>query len=231
MKKLIFCIINGLLLLSCGGRPLPPGGGKEPGSGYKLRPIQAQEMPPAKKTLASIPSDRYIMSDLVGHTLSEGLTEGYHKEGWTYVIENESISNFEITEILAEDANDYIVVAKFNLAGGENYYYRTTARISYMNKGDGWEFNYVFSLGMQVVSDGQYDDFINTEIIEDGWGGTYCLNIRNLGECTLIVGGEIYTNKWMKFNTIVDPHSASTVGGVFFGGSVKDYEIHFVLRQ
>lgn len=85
---------------------------------------------------------------------------------------------------------------------------------------------------MSVVSDGQYDDCIICEIADDGWGGVNCLSIRNVSECTLVVGGQIRLyNGWQKFSRPVSPHDSGSVGGTFGGGNVQDYTIEFVIRE
>lgn len=178
------------------------------------------------------PSINSIPYDLIGHKLSEGVSEGYHKKDWTYSIENNSITNFSVDEVLTNDNSNYLIVSSFHLKGGNNFYYDTHAKISYINNGDGWELNYVNSLGMFVVSDGQYDDCIICEIADDGWGGVNCLSIRNISECTLVVGGQIRTyNGWLKFSKPVSPHDSGSVGGTFGGGNVQDYIIEFVVRE
>ena len=178
------------------------------------------------------PSVEYIKYDLIGHKLSEGVMDGYHKADWTYTIDKSSISSFVIERILVDDSKEYLIVASLRLYGGLNYYYDTKVRISYMDRGRGWELQYVQSLGMTVVSDGRYDDFVRYELVDDGWGGVKCLRVRNLSECSLVVGGYIRNyDGWVKFSCPVGPHEISSVGGTFSGGSVSDYKISFVVRE
>ncbi len=194
----------------------------------------SNNLPHAKKNRGrnGKPSIRTIPDDLIGHKLSEGVSDGYHRPDWAYTIEDNSITHFSIDEVLRDDRSNYIIVASFHLRGGGNFYYDTRARISYINNGNGWELNYVNSLGMFVVSDGQYYDCVICEIADDGWGGVNCLSIRNISECTLVVGGQIRTyNGWRKFGHAVGPHDTSSVGGTFGGGDVQDYIIEFVVRE
>lgn len=178
------------------------------------------------------PSINSIPYDLIGHRLSEGVSDGYHRQDWVYAIENNSVTNFSIDEILAADDSNYLIVASFRLRGGNNFYYDTHAKISYIKREDEWKLDYVNSLGMVIVSDGQYDDCIIGSIADDGWGGVNCLSIRNISEYTLVVGGRIRTyNGWLKFSCPVSPHDSSSVGGTFGGGSVQDYVIEFVVRE
>lgn len=180
------------------------------------------------------PTTDLILYDLIGHKLSEGVSDGYHKQDWTYEIKNNSISSFYIKKTLEDNGNSYVVVASCRLKGGtnSNFYYDTELKIGYINKGNGWKLNYVNSLGMNIVSDGQYNDCILCSLVDDGWGGVNCLNIRNTSECSLVVAGQIRTyNEWKKFSTIVSPHKSASVGGTFGGGNVKDYIIDFVVRE
>lgn len=187
----------------------------------------------SKITIAK-PTLEYIQYDLIGHKLSEGVSDGYHKQDWTYEIKNNSISSIYIKKTLEDNGNNYVVVASCHLEGGanSNFYYDTELKIGYINNGSGWKLNYVNSLGMNVVSDGQYNDCILYSLVDDGWGGVNCLNIRNTSECSLVVAGKIRTyNEWKKFSTIVSPHKSASVGGTFGGGNVKDYIIDFVVRE
>lgn len=185
-----------------------------------------------KRTNAK-PTADHIQYDLIGHTLSEGVSDGYHEKDWTYEIKNNSISFFDIENILVDDGNSYTAVASCHLKGGDNYYYDTKLKISYSHNESGWKLSYVNSLGMNVVSDGQYDDCIICSLADDGWGGVNCLNIRNISECSLVVAGRIRTsyNGWLKFSKVVSPHKSIAVGGTFSGGSVQDYIIDFVVRE
>ncbi len=236
---LYIIIIILVLLLACGGvyfwkinnakeqRPIETFQDYDTG-------LQSNHVSHTGQTMSKVekPSISSIPYDLIGHKLSEGVSEGYHKKDWTYSIENNSITNFGIDEVLTSDNNSYLIVSSFHLKGGNNFYYDTRAKISYINNGNGWELNYVNSLGMSVVSDGQYDDCIICEIADDGWGGVNCLSIRNVSECTLVVGGQIRLyNGWQKFSRPVSPHDSGSVGGTFGGGNVQDYTIEFVIRE
>lgn len=173
------------------------------------------------------PSINSIPYDLIGHKLSEGISDGYYDKGWTFSIENNSITNFSIDEVLTNDNSNYLIVSSFHLKGGNNFYYDTHVKISYINNGDGWELNYVNSLGMFVVSDGQYDDCI---ICEMPYGPGFFM-IHNISECSLVVGGHARTSDgWKKFLCPVSPHDNVEVGG--FGSSfVHEYIIDFVIRE
>lgn len=239
-NTILYIIITILiLLLACAGVYVWRINSTSVPQPYETRPDYDTSQPSNYASHAKItrrkkekPSINSIPYDLIGHKLSEGVSEGYHKKDWTYSIENNSITNFSVDEVLTNDNSNYLIVSSFHLKGGDNFYYDTHAKISYINNGDGWALNYVNSLGMFVVSDGQYDDCIICEITDDGWGGVNCLSIRNISECTLVVGGQIRTyNGWRKFSKPVSPHDSGSVGGTFGGGNVQDYIIEFVIRE
>lgn len=185
-------------------------------------------------TNSSWPSKEAIVADLTGHTLSEGVENGYHKKDWVFKIEYGNIHDFEIAEELINNETQYQIIADMKISKGGNFYYRTKARINYQRDTNGKPvLDYVLSLGMTVVSNGEFDDAIMPRIDQDGWGGTYCLYLRNTSELTLVVGGRIRTvdDGWKKFSSVVDTHKESAVGGLFGGGSVSDYVIDFVVRE
>ncbi len=179
------------------------------------------------------PSNEAIVADLTGHTLSEGIENGYHEKDWAFKIEYGNIHDFEIAEELINNENQYQIIADMKISKGGNFYYRTKARINYKRDTSGKPvLDYVSSLGMTVVSNGEFDDAIKPRIDQDGWGGTYCLFLRNTSELTLVVGGRIRADDgWKKFSSVVDPHKESAVGGLFGGGSVSDYVLDFVVRE
>lgn len=200
-----------------------PAGEKPVIMSYKSRETTGRKEKPAE---GSIPLD------LVGHTLSESVSGGYRRSDWVYMIESTSVSGFRMDKVLEDNADNYVMEASFHLKGGKNFYYDTRAKIGYVNKGKGWELDYVLSLGMTVVSDGQYDACIACGIVDDGWGGVNCLSLSNTSEYPLAVGGQIRTgNGWQKFSLLVKAHDTGAVGGTFGGGNVDDYRIEFVVRE
>lgn len=178
------------------------------------------------------PGAARIARDLVGHTLSEGLDDGYHYDGWTWTIEQGEISDLKIERLLQNSNGSYRVVVSMKLSAGY-YCYATRAEVAYtLSQRGAWQFDYVTSLGMKIISDHRYDNCIRASVIEDGWGGTYCLHLQNISELTLAVGGSILAGgSWRHFSQIVAPHSDTNVGGLFMGGSVESYRIEFIVRE
>lgn len=180
------------------------------------------------------PSPALITADLTGHSLSEGVENGYHRPDWTFDIEYGDVSDLRIIQELTRTASKYLVIAEMKLSKGGNFYYLTKARINYVKSpADGSPvIDYVTSLGMRIVSDGEYDKDIAAFCADDGWGGVNCLKIRNKSEITLVVGGKVYANnRWFKFSKVVEPHGNASVGGTFGGGNVTNYRIDFVIRE
>ena len=173
-----------------------------------------------------------VKNDLVGHRLSEGVANGYHEEGWTFTIRKGCISNFKVTKVLEKTANRYTFVAQMHLSE-RHYGYNAKCKISYRRQsGQTWKLDYVRSMGMHIVATHDYDDCIRASVVDDGWGGTYCLKLTNTSEMTLVVGGDILTmDGWRRYSCAVEPHKSATVGGVMNGGSVQRYRIAFVVRK
>lgn len=200
------------------------------------QPLCGQRYLPPRSSAGTVrtakPGTARIARDLVGHTLSEGLENGYHYEGWTWRIEQGEISDLAIEQVVQDGNGVYRIIASMKLSAGY-YAYDTRAEIAYTLSPQGqWQFDYVVSLGMRVIATHQYDNCIRAAVVEDGWGGTYCLSLRNISELTLVVGGSIFTGgSWRHFSQIVAPQSEKTVGGLMMGGSVESYTIDFIVRE
>jgi len=181
------------------------------------------------------PSLALITADLTGHSLTEGVRDGYHRKDWTFDIEYGDVSDLRIDSVLACTTSKYLVIVDMKLSKRSgNFYYRTKARINYIKSPDdnSPKLDYVTSLGMEVVSDGEFDGDISCELADDGWGGVNCLKIKNNGEIALAVGGRLLAgNEWIKFATLVPSNEEVPVGGTFSGGSVSDFRIDFVVRE
>lgn len=180
---------------------------------------------------SALPTVERIKQDLVGHSLAEGLTNGYHPDDWVWLIEDNQIQDFEIINIIEKNDTSYVFIAEMILSN-KYYSYNVKAKIKYTSTPyHSWDIDYILSLGMNVIVTHEYDMCIKTSIVDDGWGGTYCVQFNNISEMTLAVGGDYLSqNGWQRFSTIITPHSYSTVGGLFSGGSVIDYRINFIVR-
>lgn len=200
------------------------------------QPLCAQRYLPPRQSTGTAdkakPGAARIARDLVGHTLSEGLDNGYHYDGWTWRIEQGEISDLKIERLLQNSNGTYRVIISMKLSAGY-YYYATRAEVAYtLSQRGEWQFDYVTSLGMKIISTHQYDNCIRASVVEDGWGGTYCLRLRNVSELPLAVGGSIQAGgTWHRFSQLVEPQSELTVGGLLMGGSVEAYKIDFIVRE
>lgn len=177
------------------------------------------------------PTAGNIQTDLIGHKLSEGVSDGFFRTDWTYEIVDGSISNFQIEEVLTDNTSDYSLIASFRLKGGRNFYYATRAKIRYIFNSKNWEFDHVTSLGMSVVSDGMYDDCLSFEPDWD-WSRLY---VRNLSEYPLEVGLQIQTKYFglKKVTRIVRPNNYVCFGAIGDTdvSDVQDYVIEFIIRH
>ena len=205
--------------------------------------ILSEEVPAAVK--ASInritpptPDVERIMLDFEGHTLSEGFerSECYFSEGWTLTVGDEvSISDLQIDKILRENKDEYNIEASFALHM-EYISFDAKAQIFYrLPNGKDWEMEFAKSLGIRIIQTHKYDDCIQCEIADDGWGGIDALYISNTSEVQLLVVGHIITEDNEEepkvFNTIIPAGEKVHVGGLFGGGDVIDFDIVLVERE
>lgn len=177
------------------------------------------------------PGIKQILKDLIDHSLAESVENGYRQDDWRWKIEEGQIRQFKIVQVVKRTKSQYIIVAKMRLSNGY-YAYDANVKIKYVyTTKNRWKMDYVISEGMYIVVTHEYDRFIRSEIIDDGWGGTYCVQITNLSELSLSIGGEILTyDGWQKFSKLVPAGEKVTAGGLFGGGTVQDYRINFVVR-
>jgi len=185
-----------------------------------------------RRIIPPLPDQARICEDLVGHELSEGLENGYHTKDWVWKIEKGQISGFCITSIEEQTASKYRVLASMRLSEGYSSY-DTDLAISYVLPfEDDWTIDYVASRGMNYVVTHEYDDYITASITRDGAFDSECVTFLNSSELSLVVCGDILTDKgWVRYSKLVPPHSSAKVGGLFCGGWVKDYKVNFIVRQ
>jgi len=168
------------------------------------------------------PSEALIATDLIGRSLTEDFGNKYHSSDWCFLIEPDNISDLKVTEVLTHTDTKYLVLVNMKLSTGGNYYYDTKAKINYIKSPEDNSpvLDYVTSLGMTVVSDGEFDDDIEHSI-ENGR-----FELTNKCDIALTVGGKIlYSYGWENFCTIVPPYSTKK----FY--STIDYRIDFVIRD
>lgn len=177
------------------------------------------------------PGVKRIQRDLVGHSLAEGVDNGYRPTEWRWKIEEGQISDFKILKVLEKTKEQYLFEAKMRLSNGY-YAYDAKVKIKYVFTSEKqWKLDYVVSQGMHIVVTHEYDEYVRAEIVSDGWGGTKCVQFTNRSELSLIIGGDVFTSDgWVRFTVHVAPHESAMAGGLFRGGSVSDYRINFIAR-
>lgn len=179
------------------------------------------------------PDEVQIQKDLVGHQLYEGFEKErcWFREDYCWKIGEYEIRNFQIDEVLRDDAKEYVIIASMRLENEINAF-DARAKISYvLPEVEDWKIEFVKSMGVTIVKTHKYDDLVSYEIKDDGWGGIDALFITNKSEIELGVGVEVVADGTRKrFAVRVSPNKKSQVGGLFGGGNVTSYRVEFVER-
>lgn len=137
------------------------------------------------------PNETSMVYDLYGKNISEGLSDGYFGSNWTHQIENGQISDFKILNTIFDDDNNYVVEAQMHININENWYYDANLKIGYQrNDEKGWVLDNVASLGLNVVSNGIYNDAIKCE------SNTYSTYLKNNSTTALLVGGRVHRTSY-----------------------------------
>ena len=169
---------------------------------------------PSQTVKLSKPDANQIQNDLIGHSLSEGIENGYYPSYWKWNIERGEISNFRILSVDRDDATDYELTISMRLTAMSGKAFDTKAKVLYVSRGSmGWQMEYVQSLGMDIVKTGRYNSCITSEY-DDWHDATF---IRNACEIPIEVGGKRYA--WMtsgrkeciRFSEVISPHSSVKV--------------------
>lgn len=155
------------------------------------------------------PNYGQIQEDLVGHSLKEGVENGYYSSDWKWIIEDGEISDFEIISVLSDTPNEYVIIATMKLTSMVGKAFNTKIKIRYILPAyDDWKIEYITSLGMSVVKTGIYNDLINVERdnCNDGffvYTRRYCYFIENKGDIPLEIGYKKYDGTWSKESTVI----------------------------
>ena len=162
----------------------------------------------------SKPDANQIQNDLIGHSLSEGIENGYHSSSWRWNIERGEISNFRILSIDKDSSTDYEVTATMRLTAMSGKAFDAKVKILYVSRGNwGWQLEYAQSLGLNIVKTGRYDSCITSEY--DDWYG--CTFVYNNCEIPIEVGGKCYVwvtagrQECSRFLEVISPHSSVKV--------------------
>ncbi len=164
------------------------------------------------------PTPSQIQSDLIGHSLSEGIEDGYLPSYWKWRIEQGEISNFRIISVEKDTPNEYELTATMRLTALSGRAFDAKVKIYYVLRGgSGWQLEFVRSLGMTTVRTGRYDGCITYEY--DSWFEATV--IRNNCEIPIEVGGKRYawvtTNRQecVRFSEEIPAHGSVRVYGFY----------------
>lgn len=178
-----------------------------------------------KSIIPPKPSIKQIQQDLIGHSLSEGVNNGYYPSSWRWVIAEKEISDFHIINTLSETQTEYLFIAKMRLTSEVGKAFDATVKIRYiLPDDDDWTIDFIQSQGLYIIKTGYYGDCIKSHVYFGAFSWSFCL--ENNCERALEVGGKVLENgTWKKFSVVVGSHDTSSVGWV-----VEDGYIDYVER-
>lgn len=177
-------------------------------------------MAKVRTIIPSKPNILQIQKDLVGHSLSEGVEDGYYSSGWRWVIKDGEISNFHIESVLSDTPKEYLFVANMRLTNEVGKSFDAKVKVRYvLPQNDDWAIEFVQSLGLSIVRTQVYLNCIRTNL-DSYWS---VLRIENNCDTALEVGLKILKyNEWKKTSTIINPHDSESLY------SVNDFRIDYV---
>lgn len=214
MKYLIKVLLLAILIISnvaCSRRaPHPTGNGRREirnvnitqpnrhGENYNepVNPVTPRSVNKAK------PNVEQIKQDLIGHSLSEGVKDGYYPSYWRWTIREGEISSLSIEQVIKDSSSEYEILSNMRLTSRAGKSFNAKVRICYIfNNSEGWHIQFIQSQGMYIVKTGKYDDCVKIE--KDGiW-----YYIVNHCEVALEVGGsELHYYGWEKYSHVLEPH-------------------------
>lgn len=182
--------------------------------------VIAQIVPP-------VPNEEQIALDIINRYFGEATVDGYFHDITFHICSGE-VKDLRI-ENCQKTQNRVKLKVHFTLV--KNSSFKVTSELVYVltDTDETWRIKSFGNCKVEIIRTGLYDNSIRTQIADDGWGGINCLRISNLSDVNLVVGGEIYADgEWRKFTTEVEPLGKKQVGGLFGGGNVTNYQIHFV---
>lgn len=154
------------------------------------------------------PNASQIQENLIGHSLSEGVQNGYYPSNWRWVIKENEISSFTIDKVLSNASKEYMIIAKMRLMSEVGKAFYATAKIRYvLPDDDDWIIDFVQSLGMYIVKTHLYDECVN--VAQENWS----YYIYNQCDVALEVGGkELNYSGWEKYSHVIPAHSSYRMG-------------------
>lgn len=167
------------------------------------------------------PNVEQIKRDLVGHSLSEGVKDGYYPSYWRWTISEGEISNFSINQVIIDSSTEYEILSSFRLTSRAGKSFDTKARICYIfNNSEGWHIQFAQSQGMYIVKTGKYNSCINVDKDSNYFyfinGCDISLEVGGIKYCWVTAGRQ----EWVKFSEVIAPHEKYTM--------MYDYRIDYV---
>jgi hypothetical protein len=171
------------------------------------------------------PNEMQISKDLVGHTLSEGKSNGYYPQSWRWIIDENSISDFKIISTEEDSKNRYTILTTMRLCS-DTRAYDTKAQISYiLDDLHDWTIEFVQSKGMDIVKTHRYDDCVKC-YISRGWLIGNLIAENNCEIALEVAGRELnHSGEWITFCCIVPPHQQKVISN-----NDTDFRIDYVER-
>lgn len=182
--------------------------------------IPESVMAKVRTVISPKPDYLQIQEDLVGHSLSEGVDDGYYSSDWKWIIREGEISGFTIENVLTDNPQEYLIIAKMRLTSEEGKAFDVKVKIRYvLPQNDDWTIDFTQSLGMHIVKTGAYESCITKE--KGSFGYFYVMN-----NCDrhLEVGGKefnVYGGWSEKRSFVVSPHDS-------YGMICDDFKIDYV---
>lgn len=166
------------------------------------------ELPPTvlaciRSIIPPKPDINQIQKDLCGHSLSEGVDNGYYPSTWQWIISEGEISDFVIDKVLSDTPKEYLIITKMRLTSEVGKAFDATVKIRYiLPDDDDWSIDFIQSQGMYIVKTLMYNDCVKLE------KGDYWYYLVNQCDIALEIGGkELQYHGWEKYVHVVPAHS------------------------
>jgi len=192
-------------------------------SAQKDKSLPANVVTAVKQINPPRPDLKQIQKDLGSATLTEGKENGYFSSNWTLSAKDFRVTDLKVTETIADDKTNYIVLVSARLAADARSYY-VKAKVAYkLPETDDWKLDFVQSRGVDIVKTHKYDECIKHDRRYRGIFGPY-LYLKNECDKALQVVGEVFLyGKKEKYNAIVSPHDEW-----YYVYSVDEYTIDWI---
>lgn len=157
-----------------------------------------------RKIIPQKPTEQQIQQDLVGHSLSEGKTDGYYQQSWKWTIAENSVSNFKILSVDEDSHLRYSITVSMRLSS-ETRSYDAKAIVRYkLDDINDWEIEFIQSQGMNIVKTHQYDSCVRCY-----FGGSVVSGLYAENNCEIaleVAGRNLAYGNWENFCWIIPPH-------------------------